>query len=47
MFELIKESQKNHPHFCRRALQALLDLLQGQQPEGLKGEPKDVIGNFF
>ncbi|KFM80172.1 putative E3 ubiquitin-protein ligase MYCBP2, partial [Stegodyphus mimosarum] len=47
VFELIKESQKNHPHFCMRALQALLDMLQGQQPEGLKGEPPDVIDALF
>ncbi|XP_054723026.1 E3 ubiquitin-protein ligase MYCBP2-like [Uloborus diversus] len=47
VFELIKESQKNHPHFCLRALQALLDMLQGQQPEGLKNEPPDVIDALF
>ncbi|KAG8179148.1 hypothetical protein JTE90_015337 [Oedothorax gibbosus] len=47
VFELVKESQKNHPHFCMRALQALLDMLQGQQPEGLKGEPPEVIDALF
>ncbi|GFY47108.1 hypothetical protein TNIN_284731 [Trichonephila inaurata madagascariensis] len=47
VFQLIKESQKNHPHFCRRSLEALLDMLQGQQPEGLKGEPSEVIDALF
>ncbi|XP_042905925.1 E3 ubiquitin-protein ligase MYCBP2 isoform X1 [Parasteatoda tepidariorum] len=47
VFELIKESQKNHPHFCMRALEALLDMLQGQQPEGLKYEPSEVIDSMF
>jgi len=33
-----------HPALCTKALRALLDILQGQQPEGLKSEPNDVIG---
>ena len=44
MFELIKETKLSHPTWCTRALQALLDMLQGQQPEGLKAEPADVVG---
>ena len=47
MFELIKETRQNHPTLCSRALQALLDMLQGQTPEGLKTEPPDVIGLSF
>lgn len=46
MFELIKETQYKHPVLCSKALQALLDILQGQQPEGLKSEPSDVIGKY-
>ena len=44
VFELIKETRQSHPALCSRALQALLDMLQGQIPEGLKTEPPDVIG---
>jgi len=33
-----------HPVLCTKALRALLDILQGQQPEGLKSEPNEVIG---
>lgn len=47
MFELIKETRQSHPTLCSRALQALLDMLQGQTPEGLKMEPPDVIGLCF
>ncbi len=44
MFELIRESKVLHPGLCVRALQAQLNMLQGQQPEGLKHEPPDIIG---
>ena len=46
VFELIKETRVSHPVLCARALQALLDMLQGQQPEGLKTEPTEVIGEI-
>ena len=35
-FQLIKESCHSHPDLCIKALHALLDVLQGQLPEGLK-----------
>lgn len=44
VFELIRESRASHPALCTKALLALLDVLQGQQPEGLKNEPIQVIG---
>lgn len=47
VFELIKESRTTHPSLCTKALLALLDVLQGQTPEGLKGEPLDVIDPLF
>lgn len=47
VFELIKESRNSHPKLCTKALMALLDVLQGQQPEGLKCEPSDVIDPLF
>ena len=47
MFELIRESRSSHPLLCTKALGALLDVVQGQQPEGLKNEPTEVIGNYI
>lgn len=44
VFELIKETRFSHPVLCLRSLQALLDMLQGQQPEGFQTEPPDVLG---
>ena len=44
VFELIRETRDTNPSLCVRALQALLDMLQGQTPEGLKTEPPDVMG---
>ncbi|XP_074650729.1 E3 ubiquitin-protein ligase MYCBP2-like [Tubulanus polymorphus] len=47
VFELIKETRITQPSLCTRALQALLDMLQGQAPEGLKTEPGEVIDSLF
>ena len=44
VFELIRETHTSHPSICTQALQALLNMLQGQTPEGLKSEPPDVVG---
>jgi len=41
---LMRESRTIDPILCTKALSALLDVLQGQLPEGLKSEPDDVIG---
>ncbi|PNF26995.1 hypothetical protein B7P43_G12699 [Cryptotermes secundus] len=47
VFELIRESRSSHPLLCTKALAALLDVVQGQQPEGLKSEPTEVIDPLF
>ncbi|KAM9484006.1 E3 ubiquitin-protein ligase MYCBP2 isoform 19-T19 [Salvelinus alpinus] len=47
VFELIKETLFSHPSLCLRSLQALLDMLQGQQPEGFQTEPPDVLESLF
>ncbi|XP_046683725.1 E3 ubiquitin-protein ligase MYCBP2 isoform X4 [Homalodisca vitripennis] len=47
VFELIRESRHTYPELCTRALSALLDVIQGQQPEGLKAEPAEVIEPLF
>uniref|UniRef100_A0A1B6EGK8 PHR domain-containing protein n=1 Tax=Clastoptera arizonana TaxID=38151 RepID=A0A1B6EGK8_9HEMI len=46
-FELIRECRTSHPALCTKALGALLDVVQGQQPEGLKAEPAEVIEPLF
>ena len=46
VFELIKETSTSSPAICAKALQALLNMLQGQQPEALQNEPNDIIGKI-
>ena len=43
----MKESRAIDATLCTKALCALLDVLQGQSPEGLKSEPDDVLGKLF
>ena len=43
----MRESRTIEPALCTKTLSALLDVLQGQLPEGLKSEPDDVIGNVL
>lgn len=43
----MRESRTIDPALCTKALSALLDVLQGQLPEGLKSEPEDVIGKYL
>lgn len=45
VFELIKETRWEYTELCVKALRALLDILQGQQPESMKSEPTEVVGN--
>ncbi|XP_058885299.1 E3 ubiquitin-protein ligase MYCBP2 isoform X2 [Acipenser ruthenus] len=47
VFELIKETRFSHPSLCLRTLQALLGMLQGQQPEGFQSEPPEVLESLF
>lgn len=44
VYELIRGSVSAYPALCIRALEALLDILQGQQPDALRNEPQEVIG---
>lgn len=44
VYELIRGSVSAYPALCIRALEALLDILQGQQPDALRSEPQEVIG---
>ncbi|XP_037787011.1 E3 ubiquitin-protein ligase MYCBP2-like isoform X1 [Penaeus monodon] len=47
VYELIRGSVSAYPALCIRALEALLDILQGQQPEALRSEPPEVIDALF
>jgi len=47
VFEIIRETWHTHPKLCIKALQAFLDLLQGQAPSGLKYEPKDITSRLI
>ncbi|KAK7079005.1 E3 ubiquitin-protein ligase mycbp2, partial [Halocaridina rubra] len=47
VYELIRGSVSAYPALCIRALEALLDILQGQQPEALQAEPPEVIDALF
>ncbi|XP_059170813.1 E3 ubiquitin-protein ligase MYCBP2-like isoform X4 [Physella acuta] len=47
VFELVRETRSQYPELCVKALRSLLDMLQGQQPEGMKKEPPDVVENLF
>lgn len=42
----MRETREHYPELCVKAMKALLDMLQGQQPESMKQEPADVIGEF-
>ncbi|XP_055684525.1 E3 ubiquitin-protein ligase highwire isoform X1 [Lutzomyia longipalpis] len=47
LFELIAEARNIHPRLCTRALKALLDIIQGQNPESFKSEPGEMINQLF
>lgn len=47
MFELIAESKQAHPEICTKALYALLDVIQGQEPESFRTEPSDLIDAMY
>lgn len=47
MFQLIAGSKHRHPDICTKALSALLDVIQGQQPESFRSEPSDLIDSMY
>ncbi|XP_052792731.1 E3 ubiquitin-protein ligase MYCBP2-like isoform X2 [Mya arenaria] len=47
VFELVRETRENYPELCVKAMRALLDMLQGQQPESMKYEPANVVDGLF
>lgn len=47
LFELIAEARHIQPMLCTKAIRALLDVIQGQQPESFKLEPDDLINPLY
>ena len=47
VLEIIRESRVSFPTVCRRALDSLLNILQGLQPEELAREPSLVMESMF
>ncbi|XP_054731353.1 E3 ubiquitin-protein ligase highwire isoform X3 [Anastrepha obliqua] len=47
LFELIADARHIQPTLCTKALKALLDVIQGQQPESFKLEPDDLINPLY
>lgn len=47
LFELISEARHIQPMLCSKALKALLDVIQGQQPESFKNEPEELINPLY
>ncbi|XP_067640218.1 E3 ubiquitin-protein ligase highwire isoform X3 [Eurosta solidaginis] len=47
LFELIADARHIQPMLCTKALRALLDVIQGQQPESFKLEPEDLINPLY
>ena len=47
LFELISEARHIQPLLCSKALKALLDVIQGQQPESFKNEPEELINPLY
>lgn len=47
LFELISEARNIQPMLCSKALKALLDVIQGQQPESFKNEPEELINPLY
>ncbi|CAG0881435.1 unnamed protein product [Darwinula stevensoni] len=45
VFTLIKESSTSHPQLCCKALDSLLNILQGQKLEGLQNESVAILGD--
>ena len=47
VLEIIRESKDRHPTICLRALESLLNILQGLQPEELSKDPLSITEPLF
>lgn len=47
LFDIIVETKTEHPHLCAKALLAIFNIIQGQNPESFKTEPNDIFLGLF
>ena len=47
MFAILRDVWQTIPQLCLRVLKEFLDILQGQDPAGLKQEPPDITGTVL
>lgn len=43
LFDIIIETKNEHPNLCAKALTAIFNIIQGQNPESFKSEPNDIF----
>lgn len=47
LFDIITETKSEHPTLCQKALTAIFNIIQGQNPESFKSEPNDIFLALF
>uniref|UniRef100_A0AAG5DIL8 Uncharacterized protein n=1 Tax=Anopheles atroparvus TaxID=41427 RepID=A0AAG5DIL8_ANOAO len=47
LYGIIAETRQSQPRIATKALRSLYDILQGQDPEGMRHEPDAVFGPLF
>lgn len=47
LFDIITETKTEHPVLCQKALTAIFNIIQGQNPESFKSEPNDIFLALF
>ncbi|XP_063706462.1 E3 ubiquitin-protein ligase highwire-like [Culicoides brevitarsis] len=47
LFDIITETKTDHPTLCQKALTAIFNIIQGQNPESFKSEPNDIFLALF
>lgn len=44
VFAIVRDLWQTSPELCHRVLREFLNILQGQNPDGLRNEPAETIG---
>ena len=47
LFEIISDTRSEHPKLCTKALKALHDIIQSQDPESFKNEPEKLFNALY
>ena len=47
LFSIVRDVWRSQPELCLRALREFLNILQGQNPAGLKNEPAETTGRLL